>query len=90
MTNNLGRGTMQNVTQEHSPTILQRLAGCLNQLNDAERLILALHYLEHLSLQEIATVTESSETSVRQLHNRALSKLRGRMEFPRFECPMPA
>jgi len=59
---------------------LLQLAGSLEQLPEAQREVLLLHYLEELTLAQIAERLEKSRGSVAGLLRRALEALRG--EFP--------
>lgn len=52
------------------------LADSLGQLNEQERLVVALYYYEELTLKEIGQVLELSESRVSQLHTKAVLGLR--------------
>lgn len=52
------------------------LADSLGQLNEQERLVVALYYYEELTLKEIGQVLELSESRVSQLHTKAVLSLR--------------
>ncbi|MSR84381.1 MAG: sigma-70 family RNA polymerase sigma factor [Candidatus Latescibacteria bacterium] len=52
------------------------LADSLGQLNEQERLVVALYYYEELTLKEIGRVLELSESRVSQLHTKAVMSLR--------------
>ena len=52
------------------------LADSLGQLNEQERLVVALYYYEELTLKEIGQVLELSESRVSQLHTKAVMSLR--------------
>ncbi|MEW5953958.1 MAG: FliA/WhiG family RNA polymerase sigma factor [Bacillota bacterium] len=52
------------------------LARAVDSLDERDRLLLALYYQEGLTLKEIGSVLEVSESRVCQLHSRALTRLR--------------
>ena len=52
----------------------------LNQLPEQERLVVALYYYEHLTLKEIGRALGISESRVSQVHTRAMSRLRLRLQ----------
>ncbi|MEW5898344.1 MAG: FliA/WhiG family RNA polymerase sigma factor [Bacillota bacterium] len=58
----------------------QLLVKAIESLNDKDRLVLSLHYQKGLTLKEIGKVLEVSESRVCQLHGRALSRLRKKLE----------
>jgi RNA polymerase sigma factor for flagellar operon FliA len=45
-------------------------------LPERERLVVALYYVEHLTMKDIAAVLSVSETRVSQLHAQAVKRLR--------------
>jgi RNA polymerase sigma factor for flagellar operon FliA len=51
----------------------------LQKLPEKERLVLALHYYEGLSLTEIAGIMELSTSRISQLHAKAILRMRGRL-----------
>lgn len=55
------------------------LVRCINHLQENERLVLSLYYVENLLLRDIAQVMNVSEPRVSQLHTRAIGKLRKEM-----------
>lgn len=55
------------------------LADAIAALQENERIVLSLYYVENLLLKEIAQVMQVSEPRVSQLHTRAVGKLRRRM-----------
>jgi RNA polymerase sigma factor for flagellar operon FliA len=57
----------------------QRLAEALRQLPDRERQILALSYVEELTLSEIGRVFGVGESRVSQLRTQAIVRLRSLM-----------
>jgi RNA polymerase sigma-70 factor, ECF subfamily len=54
-----------------------RIRAALAQLPDSEQQILAMRYLEQLSMSEIAAVLEISEGAAKMRHGRALRRLAG-------------
>jgi RNA polymerase sigma factor for flagellar operon FliA len=56
------------------------LASAIGLLPERERLIVSLYYKEGLTRKEIGRVLDISESRVCQLHARALSRLRARLE----------
>ncbi|MCR5716293.1 MAG: FliA/WhiG family RNA polymerase sigma factor, partial [Lachnospiraceae bacterium] len=55
------------------------LAQALELLTDKEKKVILLYYYEELTLKEIASVLEVSESRVSQLHTKGLQKMRTRM-----------
>lgn len=54
----------------------QTLIAAINQLDDRDRLILALYYQGGLTLKELGRVLEVTESRACQLHTRAIARLR--------------
>lgn len=52
----------------------------IDQLPEQERLVVALYYYEHLTLKEIGRTLGISESRVSQVHTRAMSRLRLRVQ----------
>lgn len=59
--------------------IKEELKKALSLLNERERLILALYYLEDLTLKEIKLILNISEARISQIHTCALKKLRAKL-----------
>ncbi|MDS0524090.1 FliA/WhiG family RNA polymerase sigma factor [Clostridium sp. SHJSY1] len=55
------------------------LAKAIEELKEKDRIVLNLYYYEGLTLKEIGTVLNVSESRVCQLHSRAIRKLREKM-----------
>lgn len=55
------------------------LAQALELLTEKERKVIVLYYYEDLTLKEISTILEVSESRISQLHTRALQKMRGKL-----------
>ncbi|HAG11565.1 MAG TPA: FliA/WhiG family RNA polymerase sigma factor [Desulfotomaculum sp.] len=58
----------------------QILAQAISSLESRDKLILALYYQERLTLKEISLVLSVTESRVCQLHSRAISRLRDKLE----------
>ena len=56
--------------------LYEDLARAVQGLPDRERLVVALYYVEKLTMKDIATVLGVSETRVSQLHGQAVKRLR--------------
>ena len=54
--------------------------GKIDLLPEQERLVVALYYYEHLTLKEIGRTLGISESRVSQVHTRAMSRLRLRLQ----------
>jgi RNA polymerase sigma factor for flagellar operon FliA len=52
----------------------------LDHLPEQERLVVALYYYEHMTLNEIGRALGISESRVSQVHSRAMSRLRLRLQ----------
>ena len=52
----------------------------IDQLPEQERLVVALYYYEHLTLKEIGRTLGISESRVSQVHTRAMSRMKLRMQ----------
>ncbi|MBU5488381.1 FliA/WhiG family RNA polymerase sigma factor [Clostridium sp. MSJ-8] len=59
---------------------LDILAKAIEELNEKDRIVLNLYYYEGLTLKEIGTVLNVSESRVCQLHSRAIRNLRAKMK----------
>lgn len=55
------------------------MMGVIDQLPEQERLVVALYYYERMTLKEIGRTLGISESRVSQVHTRAMSRLRLRM-----------
>jgi RNA polymerase sigma factor for flagellar operon FliA len=55
---------------------LADLANAVQVLPERERLVISLYYVEQLTMRDIATVLDVSETRVSQLHAQAVRRLR--------------
>ena len=60
--------------------VLTALAEAIEVLPERERLIITLYYYEGLTLKEIGGVIGVTESRISQLHTKALSRLRGKLE----------
>ena len=55
------------------------LGEALLLLTEKEQKVITLYYYEELTLKEISSILEVSESRVSQLHTRALKKMKGKM-----------
>ena len=67
----------QRLEQEQARLVILRT---LDQLPEQERLVVALYYYEHLTLNEIGRALGISESRVSQVHSRAMARLRLRLQ----------
>ena len=61
------------------------LAGILDDLPSAERMVLSLYYYEELTMKEIGSVLEVTESRVSQIHSAALLRIRTRLRSRRLQ-----
>lgn len=66
-------------TAAEKEELKRKLAQALDTLTEKERNVIVLYYYEELTLKEISSVMEVTESRVSQLHTKALQKLRGHM-----------
>src|SRR5690625_1045881 len=60
---------------------LQRpLARAIEQLGEREKFVLALYYFENMTLAEIGAVLGVTESRISQMHTKAVTQLRQRLE----------
>lgn len=59
--------------------LAKTLREALELLTEKEQKVITLYYFEELTLKEISSVLEVSESRISQLHTRALQKMRGKM-----------
>ncbi|UCF78542.1 MAG: FliA/WhiG family RNA polymerase sigma factor [Candidatus Eiseniibacteriota bacterium] len=64
------------VEQEESREIM---LSCINRLPEQERLVIALYYYEELTLKQIGQVLGISESRASQVHTKAISRLKTRV-----------
>jgi len=55
------------------------LGEALEMLTEKEQKVITLYYYEELTLKEISSILEISESRVSQLHTRALQKMKTKM-----------
>jgi len=67
----------ERLEEEERKVVLLRT---LDHLPEQERLVVALYYYEHLTLKEIGRALGISESRVSQVHTRAMSRLRLRLQ----------
>jgi RNA polymerase sigma factor for flagellar operon FliA len=58
----------------------EKLAEFIDELDEKERTVISLYYYEELKLKEIAFVLGLTASRVSQIHSKALSKLKKRIE----------
>src|SRR5271168_102126 len=56
------------------------LASAIEELDEKERQVLALYYLEELTMKEVGVILEIGESRVSQIHTAALIRLRSRLQ----------
>lgn len=69
--------------------LLAMIGEAIRRLDDRERLVLSLYYVEDLTLQEIASVIGVHKTVVVRLHSRAIVKLRALLDVEDDESTSP-
>jgi len=74
-----------NSTDYEKIDIKDQLKKALKQLSEKERLVLALYYLEDLTLKEIKLIMNISEARISQIHTQAIKKLRKMIENEKSE-----
>ncbi len=57
------------------------LANVIETLPEKERLVISLYYYEEMTLKEIASILQVSESRISQIHSKVLLKLRQKMEY---------
>ncbi len=57
----------------------KKLAESLEVLTEKERKVIVLYYYEELTLKEISSILEVSESRISQLHTRALQKMKAKL-----------
>ncbi|MDF2612664.1 MAG: FliA/WhiG family polymerase sigma factor [Clostridia bacterium] len=60
--------------------IKDTLANLIEELPDREKQVIFLYYFEELTLKEISSILEVSESRISQLHTKAVSRLRAKMQ----------
>lgn len=60
--------------------ILEDLTHAMEELPERERMVITLYYFEEMTLKEISSILEVSESRVSQLHTKAVSRLRITLE----------
>ncbi len=72
-----GIDLQEKLAEEEDKLLLLHL---LDQLPEQERVVVALYYYEHMTLKEIGRALGISESRVSQVHTRAMSRLRLRLQ----------
>jgi RNA polymerase sigma factor for flagellar operon FliA len=60
--------------------VSRMLAEGINRLQDKEKMIISLYYVDNLNMSQIADIMEISQPRVSQLHAQAISKLKKHMK----------
>ena len=76
VTDELVRGAADALEDDETRAALMR---CVHDLAERDRIIIALYYFEGLTLAEIGSVLQVTESRVSQLHTRATLALRAKM-----------
>lgn len=63
------------VTKKASPDPVVRLTTAFAELDEEHRIVLCLHYLERLSLEQIAEVLDDTLESVKEVYGEAVVRL---------------
>lgn len=66
----------ENIAKEELRQVLEQ---ALQLLTEKERKVILLYYYEELTLKEISSILEVSESRISQLHTRALQKMKEKM-----------
>ena len=70
------QGQLESLTRKE---LLDTVVRILEDLNEQERLVIALYYYEELTLKEIGMVLDVTESRISQVHTAAVLKLRARL-----------
>ncbi len=65
--------------QVQETELREKLQEAMEQLTEKEKKVILLYYYEEMTLKEISSILEVSESRISQLHTRALQKMRGKM-----------
>jgi RNA polymerase sigma factor for flagellar operon FliA len=66
--------------QQYARTEMREfLAGAIEELEEKERHVLGLYYLEELTMKEVGLILDIGESRVSQIHTAAILRLRTRM-----------
>lgn len=80
-----GLDTIRGNTFEEPEQVIEKsemkrmLAESLETLTDNEKKVVLLYYYEEMTLKEISSIMEVSESRVSQLHTKALKKMKGQL-----------
>jgi RNA polymerase sigma factor for flagellar operon FliA len=69
------------LSQYERAEIRDRLASAIDQLPERERQVVALYYIEELTMKEIGLVLGVTESRVSQLHTQAVLRLRSKLSY---------
>ncbi|HMD39071.1 MAG TPA: FliA/WhiG family RNA polymerase sigma factor [Candidatus Acidoferrum sp.] len=65
------------------------LSEAIDELDKNERQVLALYYLEELSMKEVGLIMNVGESRISQIHTAALIRLRARLAYGHWTAPFP-
>lgn len=65
----------------HMKEVKRILAEEIDRLSDRERQVVSLYYLEEMTLKEIGSVLDITESRVSQIHAQSLNRLMGRLKL---------
>lgn len=68
--------------------MLRLLEGSIGELSEREQVVIQLYYFEELTLKEISSILEVSESRVSQLHTKSVGKLRLKLAKYHMTLPM--
>ena len=80
-----GLDTIRGNTFEEPEQVMEKsemkrmLAETLEMLTENEKKVVLLYYYEEMTLKEISSIMEVSESRVSQLHTKALKKMKGQL-----------
>ena len=60
--------------------LTRHLAAAIDQLPEQEKIVLSLYYYEELTMQEIGTVLEVTESRISQMHTKVIFHLRAALQ----------
>lgn len=79
---NLNTSQINNDEPEHvyeKQELKENLIAAIDKLSDKEKMVISLYYFEDLTLKEISSIMNISESRVSQLHTKAVSRLRTKL-----------
>lgn len=67
------KSTLKTIVQDD---LIEKIRAVLEEFNQKEQMVIQLYYFEELSLKEIATIMEVTESRVSQIHKSVILKIR--------------